>query len=269
MNPVLKAGAAGALALAGVAAHASIAQPSSGSSDAILFAEVVNAAGTQAVASYAGDTGVSINTLAAGGYSGTVLGSDSNLAKLFSADTAAGDTIEFAVLGGQYTGNGSATDLRNAGTSTWLTTTNTNSTSQLSGDTSTSLSKFTGLNGDIATINSNINGGGNSIEGPNPATAGVWDIANTSGTAYWDGGATPNGNVIGGADNLYVVTAGTPAGNSTPVKYSLVETVSLSQGGLTFAGNTPPPPVPLPAAVWLLGSGLLGLTGVARRKLKA
>jgi hypothetical protein len=26
--------------------------------------------------------------------------------------------------------------------------------------------------------------------------------------------------------------------------------------------------VPLPAAVWLLGSGLLGLTGVARRKLK-
>ena len=38
--------AAGALALGAVAAHASIAAPNSGSSDAILFAEVVNAAGT-------------------------------------------------------------------------------------------------------------------------------------------------------------------------------------------------------------------------------
>lgn len=29
---------------------------------------------------------------------------------------------------------------------------------------------------------------------------------------------------------------------------------------------TPPPPVPIPSAVWLFGSGLLGLIGVARRK---
>lgn len=31
-------------------------------------------------------------------------------------------------------------------------------------------------------------------------------------------------------------------------------------------GTSPPAPIPLPAAVWLLGSGLLGLIGVARRK---
>lgn len=35
-------------------------------------------------------------------------------------------------------------------------------------------------------------------------------------------------------------------------------------GGLTFA---PTAPVPVPAAAWLFGSGLLGLIGVARRKL--
>lgn len=32
------------------------------------------------------------------------------------------------------------------------------------------------------------------------------------------------------------------------------------------AGETPPPAVPVPAAVWLFGSGLLGLVGVARRR---
>lgn len=33
-------------------------------------------------------------------------------------------------------------------------------------------------------------------------------------------------------------------------------------------GGTPPPAVPIPAAVWLFGSGLLGLVGVGRKKLR-
>jgi hypothetical protein len=266
MNTAIKAGIAGAMALAGVAAHASIAQPSSGSSDAILFAEVVNAAGTAAVASYAGDTGVSLATLESGTYSGTVLSSDANLAKLFAAD-ASGDTIEFAVLGGQYTGNATSTNFKTAGNAQFLTTTNLNSTSSLANDSTATLVKFAGLNGDVSTINSN-SGGASSVEGASPATAGVWDVTNTSGTAYWDGGATSNGNVIGSAENLYYVTAGTPAGTATKVAYTLEGTVSLASSGLTFAANTTTTTTPLPAAVWLLGSGLLGLTGVARRKLK-
>lgn len=35
---------------------------------------------------------------------------------------------------------------------------------------------------------------------------------------------------------------------------------------LTVVSSVPPAPVPVPAAAWLLGSGLLGLVGVARRK---
>jgi len=265
----MKFGAAGALALAGVAAHASIALPQSGSSDAILFAEVVNAAGTAAVASYAGDTGISISTLEAGGYNGTVLGGDANLAKLFAADTAAGDTIDFAVLGAQYTGNATVINFKTAGQAQYLTTVNGNSTSSLANDTSSTLVKFGGLNTDIGTINSN-SGGARSIEGSNPATSGVWDVTNTLGTAYWDGGATNNSNTGSTVANLYYVTAGTPAGNTTRVAYTEVETAAFSAAGLTLTslGTTPPPPVPLPAAVWLLGSGLLGLTGVARRKSK-
>lgn len=269
MNTVLKVGAASALTLAGVAAHASIASPSTGSSDAILFAEVQNSAGTAAIASYAGDTGVSITALAAGGVAKTVLGSDSNLAKLFAADnTAAGDTIVWAVLGGQYAGNNATSSPYTAAGMQFLTTTLTDSTKNLAKITNSGLSAWAqGINTDLGTVNSN-SGGAASVEGSNPATSGVWDVNNTTGTAYWYG-AQANGNALGSTHTLFYVASST-GGNTTKGTFSGVETVSLSANGLAFAGTgTPPPPVPLPAAVWLLGSGLLGLAGVARRKSKA
>ena len=40
-------------------------------------------------------------------------------------------------------------------------------------------------------------------------------------------------------------------------------------GGTMVCTDCAPPPIPVPAAVWLFGSGLLGLVGVARRKAKA
>jgi hypothetical protein len=271
MNTILKVGAAGALALGAVAAHATIAAPSSGSSDAILFAEVVNAAGTAAVASYAGDTGVSINSVITGlSTTGTkYLGSDANLAKLFAAD-AAGDTIQWAVLGGQYSGTATSGNFKTAGVAQFLTTTTLDSTSSLKNDTTGTLVKFGQINTDIGAINS-AGIVGNSIEGASPATSGQWDVTGGSlNLAFWDGGATSNSNLLGGTQKLFYVTAGTPVGLTTKVAYTLEGTASLSANGLTLtgAGGSGPPPVPLPAAVWLLGSGLLGLTGVARRKLK-
>jgi hypothetical protein len=270
MNKLISVSVAGTLTLGAVAAHASIALPNTGSSDAILFAEVVNAAGTAAVASYAGDTGVSLNTVLAGLSSTgtTVLGSDANLAKLFAAD-AAGDTIEFAVLGGQYTGNASTTNFKTAGVAQFLTSVANNSTTTLIGENTGSLTHMAGINTDIGTINSN-SGGAASIEGSNPATSGVWDVNTTSGTAYWDGASLPNGNTQGTTESLYYVTGG--GAIASKVTTALEGTASLSAAGLVLTGNgTPPPPptVPLPPAVWLLGSGLLGLAGVARRKAKA
>ena len=58
-----------------------------------------------------------------------------------------------------------------------------------------------------------------------------------------------------GAGSYYAVVSGIASGTEGG-KYS----VSLS---------TEPQPVPVPAAVWLLGSGLIGLVGVARRKEQA
>jgi hypothetical protein len=267
MNISTKAGVAGALALAGIAAHASIAQPSSGASDAILFAEVVNAAGTKAVASYAGDTGLTINQLTSGiTASTTVLGSDSNLSALFAAD-AAGDKVLFSVQAGQYV-NGALDP------GTYLTTVNANLTSKLSNvNTLVLVNSFQSIDVDVATINSNLSNSPSSVEGASPPSAGVWDITNTSGLAYWDGGQVATANAADGTpDSLYKVVAGNASSNTAPAKYSLLGTASLTSAGLVLAaagGGGTTPPVPLPAAVWLLGSGLLGLTGVARRKAKA
>lgn len=50
--------------------------------------------------------------------------------------------------------------------------------------------------------------------------------------------------------------------------YALVHgtTSGLGGGNYTIAMTSTPAPVPVPAAAWLLGSGLLGLAGIARRK---
>jgi len=257
MNTVTKAGVAGALALAGVAAHAQIASPSGSSSDAILFGEVLNAAGSIVVASYAGDTGVSINTLLGGSYTGTVLGSDSNLAKLFAAD-GNGDELVWAVQGAQNT---------QTTPTTFVTT--TTSVNGLKNTKNGILANWAaGITADVSTINSNITtaGGTSSVEGATPATAGVWDITVT-GTSSWYGDLTTQQS-LGTTASLYSeVTNGTTA--STKGIATLLGTVSLSASGLAITENSSPTPTPLPPAVWLLGSGLLGLAGVARRRVKA
>lgn len=271
MNTTIKLSIASALAFGAVAAHASIAVPSTGTSDAILFAEVLN--GTTVVASYAGDTGVSMSSLTAPlTGTNTVLGSDANLAKLFAAD-AAGDTLVWAVEGGQYTGSASTTNFGTAGHAQFVTTSVGNSTSKLAGDNTGNLTKWANLSNDVATINGNLqalNGGNPStattIEGSSAAGAGVWDNGTPSGTSGWYSNGPITGNALGGAENLYYVTGN--GGTTAKVSYTNIGTASLSASGLTLAGSGSPPPVPLPPAVWLLGSGLLGLAGVARRKSK-
>jgi hypothetical protein len=62
------------------------------------------------------------------------------------------------------------------------------------------------------------------------------------------------------------VAAGQPAAGIQ--SYVLGTATMGTNGTLTFAANGGAP-VPLPAAVWLLGSGLMGLVGVSRRRKAA
>ncbi len=267
MNTILKLTVGGALALGAVSANAAIGTPTNGSSDAILFGEVLN--GSSVVASYAGDTGISITNLANGTNTTTLaLSGDANLSALFNAD-AAGDTLYWAVEGGQFQNNGTAgTYVKVPGYAQFVTTTANNSLSQLSGKTTTNLSAWaSGLNTEMPTLNTNLatdtKNGGNSIEGASTSAAGLWDLNTPSDISGWYSNGPLTGNTALTA-NLYYVTGG--GTTTSKVSNTNIDTLSLSANGLSIAAVSA---VPLPPAVWLLGSGLLGLAGIARRKSKA
>lgn len=235
---ITSAAIGGALALGAVSAHAAIGSPSSGSSDAILFAEVLNSSGN-AVASYAGDTGVSITSLVNGTNSTKkALSGDANLSALFAAD-AAGDTLYWAVEGGQFQSNGTALpQVKVPGYAQFVTTTTGNSLSLINNRTTVNLTSWgAGLNDEIGTLNANLNGN-NSVEGANPASAGLWDYDTPSDISGWYSNGPETGNTALSA-NLYYTTGG--GTTTSKIAVTDLETLTLSANGLQFGsgGITP------------------------------
>ena len=83
---------------------------------------------------------------------------------------------------------------------------------------------------------------------------------NVNNTSVW----TILGTTI--ADNFSIMA--TSNSNPTPV-FGIFSVSPISLDGFTPTPSnwvTGPSPVPVPAAVWLFGSGLIGLIGIARRK---
>jgi hypothetical protein len=265
MNTIVKLGVASAMAFGAVAAHASISLPSSGSSDLLLFAEVVN--GSSVIASYGGDTGVAMPAWNGTLTTQTTNTSDAALSALFAADnTVAGDSIIYAVMGGYETKLASNGNFKTSGVANFATT---GTLAAVQNTNTTNLVAWDSLKGTIGTLNTNINTyntahsiSGNSAEAASAANAGIWDQGNTGGVIGWFGNGPLTALTQGsGAQTLYGVTGvGT---TTTPVGYSSLGTVNLTAGGLQIVGTSA---VPLPAAVWLLGSGLIGLAGIGRRK---
>jgi hypothetical protein len=69
------------------------------------------------------------------------------------------------------------------------------------------------------------------------------------------------------SSSLYAITQ--QSGQTDGTSFNLGTAMLTGSGAtldLVFTGNGGTTPVPLPAAVWLLGSGLLGLAGVGRRR---
>lgn len=78
----------------------------------------------------------------------------------------------------------------------------------------------------------------------------IFDSANNQLSNSGSNVAVFGDNILAGS--YYAIVTGTTTGSIG--------------GAYMMSISTPPLPVPLPAAVWLLGSGLIGLVGVARRK---
>ena len=120
-----------------------------------------------------------------------------------------------------------------------------------------------------ATAAQDANDWGSGFQG----TTGVGTIDLNLGGYYanWNGTNFLQGTDTTGANGTSTSASGTTSGNTFDLEYS-----SYITGG-SFDGQTgfwhlqgtfteAAPEVPVPAAVWLFGSGLLGLVGVARRK---
>lgn len=78
----------------------------------------------------------------------------------------------------------------------------------------------------------------------------IFSVANGLFSSSYSGASVASQNILSGS--YYAVVTGNSIGSSGG-------TYMMSMAAV-------PNPIPVPAAVWLLGSGLLGLVGVARRK---
>jgi len=148
---------------------------------------------------------------------------------------------------------------------TYLSTTNASATIVAS-MTNSKVNALQNVNGYLTTINgSDLNFATNK--------EGVYTAA-ASGAAYFGSGFQTNWKsystfnstaAVGTAQNMWELTPSSNAGLSKATTTKLAGQWLLNKAGaLTY--TAPPAAVPLPAAVWLLGSGLIGMVGVARRK---
>jgi hypothetical protein len=269
MNMIVKSAVATALSLAAGGAFA-MGLPSSGSSDLVLIVQN-NATPTNV---YALDTGISIDSVmptsglvANSVMSTTIAGinsaiaASSTLQTFLAANPAAGDG--WTVEAGQYLGLTNALT-KTAGNSKAIFSSGI-ATGNPSAINATILGLLEGYQNGYGTDVST--GGLTALQASKESTAVSYSTAvNAAASKYGLIGANDL-SALGTTVNLFGLTGN---GSTGAVQSYILGTASLGTNGtLTLAGNTPPPPVPLPAAVWLFGSGLLGLVGVSRRRKAA
>jgi len=283
------------LAGSAMAAHAQSlpnTAPSTYSSELMFYVEAVPPSGstssytialTQTTGNLAGSYFNKADATLAGPVEGTTLGTvygDANFTYNFSGDTAltsfistseaAGDTMEWAILGSAYTGN--TAGVHGTQGNVLIVSTGTDA-SVLGVNESPVTNATTGIGykmgNDIGLLNGSCPG-----SCYNYTTGGVTVTGSTSGifgttASTYDSSSDLYGNgvdqlfALNSSSTLYGITGNNAATSGEALGYKLGTATFSAADVLTFTGNVSA--VPIPAAVWLFGSGLLGLFGISRR----
>jgi len=195
----------------------------------------------------------------------TLYGSTTNLQSLIALGQQAGNTIQWAVVGGGGESSGALQ---------FVTTDTNSSLGTLTGRSGVNAGNW--QNGIIRTatlLNTNTNGpiaggpgGSADVFATSANSAAGWDptILVSNASNWYSNGPVNLVNGLGTSAVLYGVTAADGSNSTNLLGVTALGDVTLTAAGLVF--STQAAPVPLPAAIWLLGSGLLGLFGIGRRK---
>jgi hypothetical protein len=268
------------LAVAGAlitGAHGAFAQalPSSNNADLWLFVSD-QAAGT----TFAEDTGISLNSLlpasdlttaattgpvAVGGTNIDLTASSALTSYIDSANTA-GQSLEWAVEGVQFNGSATKAVVKNPGGAIGIASAALSFSSGVGQLQEGNLAQWAGsFQGDAQYLATTYAAGGKSYTfTAGTTTTNVWGAQGTGNvggsTDLYGNGILQAGTGLGGVVSLFGATGGGTTGNLET--YDLTDNLTLSATGTLQSVA----PVPVPAAVWLFGSGLLGLIGVGRRR---
>jgi hypothetical protein len=282
MKTMTKVVLGGAMLAGAVAAHASttpVPLPSTDASELIL---VVHASGGSAYDLVLGETvgngaGSYFNTTDAttGGAGapvegvsvGTVTG-ETGFTLSLSGDTAlttflsgvSGQTITWGIYGGAYSGS-TPTTRGVQGAATYVTT-GTNATILPVSEATIANAGATDLTTDLKGLN-----GGSFDSFSGQANGYMTKVGTVNANFNFYGTGVAQGSAFGNTENLYGLTGNGAATGGQALAY-LLGTVTFNGTSLSFTG-IPASPVPIPAAGWLLGSGLLGMLGISRRRREA
>jgi hypothetical protein len=280
MRSLVKIAVAGAMLASGTAAYADVALPSTGNGELVLFVrDLSNEARV-----YARGLGVTMDQLlTAGQITGdptkppnndpalnfadtdtltytlpAPIGPDANLSSFLSAP---GNYV-WTIMGGDNQGNQGTEGMRR-----YATTAQVDFETTASGITNGVIGQgsYGNLDGMLGALNG-VLAGANST-----AVDGQWGQAGTSYTAAqnWFGGGPFNENALDTAANFYVLATSGGGALQMARVYKGIDLELSSNGTLSSLAGPGGPEVPLPAAVWLLGSAMVGFAGISRRNRRA